>query len=101
VRRELDLLFVEGAGRLTEHLLDSGDHAGVAEICERLLERDPLDEAACRRMLQAAVAGADARAALRAYEQHAATVRDELGEEPGAELASLAEDLRARLAEPP
>ena len=62
-------------------------------LSARLLEQDPLDEAALRAQLQALARDGQAGAAHAAYRAFAERLADELGLEPGAELRALRDSL--------
>lgn len=62
-------------------------------LSARLLEQDPLDEAALRVQLQALARDGQAGAAHAAYRAFAERLADELGLEPGAELRALRDSL--------
>ncbi|MCW5633727.1 MAG: hypothetical protein KIT17_10360, partial [Rubrivivax sp.] len=62
-------------------------HAEAAALSVRLLEADPLDEAALRAHLQVLAAGGQLAPARQAFRDYAARLKSELGLEPGRELA--------------
>lgn len=72
-------------------VLDAGSlaPADAAALAARLLEADPLDEAALALQLRALEAGGQAAAARAAYKRFAARLQEELGIEPSAELRAL------------
>jgi len=75
----------EGIGRA----IDAGEYAKGHSYVKRLLEIDPLDEAAhYQRILLLALDGQRA-AALAHYEESCEILREELGAEPSAELQQL------------
>src|SRR5262245_54611490 len=61
------------------------------DLSARLIEADPLDEAAWRANLAALVADGQASQAQRAYRAYAARLASELGVEPSVELRTLVE----------
>lgn len=76
-----------------EHVGAQPDAPDAPALCERLLEQDPLDEAALR--LQMTVLGRQGQAARahEAFRAYAQRLRDELDLAPGAELQALHEGI--------
>ncbi len=83
--------------------LDGGtlDTSAALALSTRLLESDPLDEAALQHRLAALAASGQAGAARAAYRQFVERLQAELGIEPGAALRALHDGLGAGAAAPP
>lgn len=73
--------------------------ADAAALAARLLEADPLDEAALAAQMRALDAGGQAAAAQAAYRRFAARLQEELGIEPSAELRAAQAGSAAAAAE--
>jgi DNA-binding SARP family transcriptional activator/tetratricopeptide (TPR) repeat protein len=85
-RERLRQLHRRALTRLGELLEANRDYPAAAEHLRRLLRDEPTDEEACRALMRALALSGDRAGALRVYRDHAATLRSELGVEPGAEL---------------
>jgi predicted ATPase/DNA-binding SARP family transcriptional activator len=72
--------------RLADETFDAADAVALAS---RLLESDPLDEAALRALMQAQRRAGQAGAALQAWRAFVDRLQRELGLEPGAQLRAL------------
>jgi predicted ATPase/DNA-binding SARP family transcriptional activator len=89
-------------GVALEHLAGaSADTAQNVQLAARLLEDDPLDEAALRALMAQLARSGQAARARQAYREFAARMADELGLEPGAQLQALHDDLGAASIAPP
>ena len=71
------------------------------ELSARLLEADPLDEAALRAHMGWLARGGNASRARKAYQEFVARLQDELGLAPGAELRALHDALGTTAPLPP
>jgi DNA-binding SARP family transcriptional activator len=80
--------------RLADALSASGDHAGAADIAARRVERDPLDEAAHRRLMLSLARAGDRAPAIRQYRACVAVLERELGVPPLDETTALYEAIR-------
>src|SRR5262245_7718459 len=80
--------------RLAGALSAAGDHAGAADIAARRVERDPLDEAAHRRLMLSLARAGDRAAAIRQYRACVAVLERELGVPPLDETTALYEAIR-------
>ncbi len=80
--------------RLAEALSAAGDHAGAAAMAARRVERDPLDEAAHRRLMLSLAQAGDRAAAIRQYRACVAVLERELGVPPLDETTALYEAIR-------
>ena len=80
-------------GAALAQLAGETDVSQALALSARLLEQDPLDEAALRAQLQALARDGQAGAAHAAYRAFAERLADELGLEPGAELRALRDSL--------
>ena len=78
----------------------SGQWAEAADLARRALELAPEDEAALRRYLALLDRTGDRSAALRAYDEYARRLAQDLELEPSAETRQLVATIRARV-EPP
>jgi DNA-binding SARP family transcriptional activator len=96
-RLKLEEQFLEVAARLGDKLLRMGDHAGAVRVCQRLLEYDPYNEAACYKLMKAYVATGDTEAALHAFRHYSEELEREIGEKPGRAIAQLYSEVRDRL----
>ena len=74
-----------------------GDATDLARTC---LSEDPYDEAVLRLLMEAALAGGQVPAALRAYEQTAELLAEELGVDPSPETRAVHVRLLRRTSEP-
>jgi LuxR family maltose regulon positive regulatory protein len=88
--------FLEVAARLADLLLRQGDHTGAVQACERLLECDPYNEAACYKLMNAHAASGDYEAALHAYRRHGQVLEVDLGEKPGQAIVELRSEIRGQ-----
>ena len=80
--------------RLAEAMSAAGDHAGAAAMAARRVERDPLDEAAHRRLMLSLAQAGDRAAAIRQYRACVAVLERELGVPPLDETTALYEAIR-------
>jgi DNA-binding SARP family transcriptional activator/predicted ATPase len=88
--------------RLADRHLAAQRYADAAQAARRQIALDPWSEAAYRRLMQALAAAGDRAAALAAYEHCCRTLLADLGAEPAAATAALAQQIRnAQSAEPP
>ena len=88
-RRIVDVL-----ERLVSAAESSGDPAAAIAAATRLIELDPLDEPARRRLMAALARGGDRAAAIRQYRATVAMLERELGVTPLAETTELYEAIR-------
>lgn len=101
LRGDLDRVYVRASERLINRLLANQGYAEAICLSQALLDRDPLDEGACRMLLQAALKSGETRTGLQAYDRLTNVLVAELGERPADDLTRLADDLRMRLTDPP
>lgn len=80
--------------RLAEAQLDVGEAEGAIATAERLVTKDPLNEAAHRLLMQANAAIGRRNAALQQYRRCAELLRRELGVEPDAETKALRDEVK-------
>ncbi len=78
-----------------QHLAGDLDATAAIDLAARLLDADPLDEAALRLYMEWLVRAGQLARARQTYNAFVARLRDELGLEPGAELRSLQDLLGA------
>ncbi|HEY3335877.1 MAG TPA: AAA family ATPase [Candidatus Limnocylindrales bacterium] len=95
-RRVVDVL-----ERLTLAAEASGDVATAAEAASRLVELDPLDEPARRRLMAILARSGDRAGAIRLYRATVATLERELGVTPLAATTDLYEAIRDERLGPP
>ena len=98
-RERLRRLHRRALARLAELLEAAREYPAALGHLERLAQDEPTDEEACRQRMRVLALAGDRPGALRAYRDHAAILRRELGVEPGAELRQAHEAL-LRDAEP-
>jgi ATP/maltotriose-dependent transcriptional regulator MalT/two-component SAPR family response regulator len=96
-RLRLEERFLEVAAKLADRLLQQGDHAGAAQACQRLLEYDPYNEAACYKLMKAHAASGDHEAALHVYRHYREVLETDLGEQPAEAIVQLYSEVRDRL----
>jgi len=72
-----------------------GDEASALAAYRSLLDEDPLDERAHRRVMRIALARSDAATALDQFDVCRRVLRDEMGIEPAAATSALADEARA------
>ncbi|MEZ5651276.1 MAG: AAA family ATPase [Burkholderiaceae bacterium] len=88
-REALSRKYREAAYALASHLETAGRLDASAEIFERLLAADRLDEKVCERLMRLYLDAGHATMALRAYRATARAIEQDLGMAPGAELIAL------------
>ncbi len=74
---------------LADAYADAGDHAATVEVCRQLVELDPLDEAAQRRLIRAFARAGRRGYALRQFLACRHALVTSLGVEPSEETAAL------------
>lgn len=92
-RRRLRHEAVDTAWRLTQRAEAEGERAAARRRAERALEMAPYDGEAVRRYMELMDRIGQPAAALRAYRDYAARLREDLELEPSAETARVAERL--------
>ncbi len=97
-RLRFEQAFLEVAAKLADTLPRQGDHAGAAQVCQRLLEYDPYNEAAFYKLMKAHAASGDYEAVLRAYRGYSEVMEQDLGEKPGQAIVQLYSEVRDQLA---
>ncbi len=95
-RERLLILYLSTACELAGLLARQEDWQGVIEICERILERDDCWEEAYRLMMAAYDRLGNRAQALRAYQQCARCLREELATDPHPETTALYQDILKR-----
>jgi predicted ATPase/DNA-binding SARP family transcriptional activator len=94
LRFERDRLRAAWRAAALEHLADAGtDPAEGIELASRLLEADPLDEAALRALMERLARSGQAARARQAYRDFATRMSAELGLSPSAQLQALHDEL--------
>jgi predicted ATPase/DNA-binding SARP family transcriptional activator len=93
-RERLHLQVMELLEELAQGLERSGGFAAALAHTRRQLELDPLHDSAHHRLLRLLAYQGQPNAALSQYQLVTALLRDELGVEPDAELAELAQQIR-------
>lgn len=90
LRFERDRLCAAWRGAVIAHLAEGrADTAEGIDLASRLLEADPLDEAALRALMECLVHSGQAARARQAWREYVARLDDELGLAPSAELQAL------------
>lgn len=95
-RGRVERLYREVLHGLGEKRRVVGDWEGMANLAERLLELDPLDEKAMLLYLESLTLKGDRTLALRSYAEFETRLREELGAEPAASLSCWATRARQR-----
>jgi predicted ATPase/DNA-binding SARP family transcriptional activator len=98
--RERDRLRTAWRAAALKLLATPDDAAAAIELSARLLDADPLDEAALRAHVQALARDGQVAAARQAWRRFAQRLQDELGLAPGAELQALHDTLGAPVPPP-
>lgn len=88
-RRALELSFSEIAGALAASFLQSGRYEAAAQLFERLMVLDPLDEDASLGAMTAHLEAGNAKSGMRVFRLHETAVRNDLGEAPSDVLQEL------------
>lgn len=88
-RERLRALYLDDLARLGQALQAKGELAEAIGVTQRLLERDPLQEAAHRRLMELYFSSGDRARALRQYQICAERLADELAAEPLPETQAL------------
>ncbi len=96
-RLRFEQAFLEVAAKLADRLLWQGDHAGATQVCQRLLEYDPYNEAACYKLMKAYAASGDYGAALHAYRGYSELLETDIGERPAEAIVQLYSEIRDQL----
>jgi len=96
-RRGLREAAAKAAWSLAESAATLGDAAAIAEWGQRAVAYAPYDEAGLCRLLESLDATGNRSTAVRAYDQFAERLRDELELEPAPETRALVARIRARL----
>jgi predicted ATPase/DNA-binding SARP family transcriptional activator len=91
---ERDRLRAAWRSAAQQYLSGDVNATGAIDHAARLLDDDPLDEAALRLYVEWLVRAGQAARARQAYNDFVTRLRDELGLEPGAELRALHDTLR-------
>jgi len=93
-RTRLGGLYLRTLWRLAEAAESAHEPDSAVAWLRALLEEDPLDERAHRRVMRIALAGGDAATALDQYDLCRRVLRAELGVEPSAATTAVAEQAR-------
>jgi DNA-binding SARP family transcriptional activator len=83
-RQRLRELLLGAAERLADLLEDERDYRRATPWARRLLDEDPLNEEACRRLMRVHALSGDRAAALRVFHGFATALARDIGVEPGA-----------------
>jgi len=100
-RRRLRALATGAAWTLAQREEQGGNGAGASHWARRAVALNPDDEPGVRDLMGLLARVGDRSGALRAYAEYARRLTDELGVEPGPEVARLAESLRGATAASP
>ena len=96
-RLALEERFLEAAAKLADRLILREDYAAAVQVCRRLLECDPYNEAACYKLMQAHAAAGDCEAAFYAYRRYSEALDRDIGDKPGHAISRLYSEVRAQL----
>jgi predicted ATPase/DNA-binding SARP family transcriptional activator len=94
VKERLRELWLEATRELARTLVERGRDGEAAAAFRSLLARDPVDEEASRALMACALRRGERGEALREYRRLERALRDELGVEPGPEVAALYKQVR-------
>jgi DNA-binding SARP family transcriptional activator len=92
-RQRLRHLYLETAERLARQLIDLEAWDEIVPLCETILARDNLWEAAYRLLMQAYAAQGDLSRVQQVYQRCAATLMEELGVDPSPRTQALLQTL--------
>jgi DNA-binding SARP family transcriptional activator len=81
--------------RLTEETAERGDHKATIRCAQRIIDREPTEEAAVRIQMEAHLALGDRAAALRAYHRCAEVLERDLGLASGEAIGAIYQQIRA------
>ena len=95
-REHLRLTHLDTVDRLSYLYFSQGRYAPCAAMCQRILERDPCQEDAHRRLMRCYRRQGQLHLALRQYRICVEALRAELGIDPAAETIALHEQIRRR-----
>lgn len=95
-REHLRLIHLETVDRLSYLYFSQSRYAPCAALCQRILERDPCQEDAHRRLMRCYSRQGQPHLALRQYRICAEALRAELGIDPAPETTALYEQIRRR-----
>jgi DNA-binding SARP family transcriptional activator len=95
-RERLRLTHLDIVDRLSHLYFSQGRYAPCAALCQRIVERDPCQEDAHRRLMRCYSRQGQLHLALRQYRICVEALRAELGIDPAAETTALYEQIRRR-----
>jgi DNA-binding SARP family transcriptional activator len=95
-RERLRLAYLDIVDRLSRLYFSQGRYAPCAALCQRIVERDPCQEDAHRRLMRCYSRQGQLHLALRQYRICVEALRAELGVDPAAETTALYEQIRSR-----
>jgi DNA-binding SARP family transcriptional activator len=95
-RERLRLTHLDTVDRLSHLYFSQGRYAPCAALCQRIVERDPCQEDAHRRLMRCYSRQGQLHLALRQYRICVEALRTELGIDPAAETTALYEQIRRR-----
>jgi DNA-binding SARP family transcriptional activator len=95
-RERLRLAWLDTLDRLSNLYFSRGRYASCANLCKRIVERDPCREDAHRRLMRCYSRQGQLHLALRQFQACADALRSELGVTPAANTAELHERIRRR-----
>jgi len=90
---ERDRLRAAWRSAAQQYLSGSLEPAEAADLAARLLDDDPLDEAALRLYMESLINAGQGARARQAYREFVARLREELGLDPGASLKAFHDDI--------
>lgn len=96
-RQRLEDTYLRSLARLAAHERQRNNYLEALTLYEKAVGLDPLNESLWYQFIDTHGEAGQLEAAMRCYQRYADTVRDQLGEEPAAELADLCDRMRASL----
>jgi len=97
-RRRLENMYIRALGRLAEYERAQGNPLEAISLYEKAVQLDPLNDSLSYSLIETYSEAGELEAAIRCYRRYAATVRNELAEEPPAALTELHNRLCSLLA---
>lgn len=85
--------------RLSRLQVEGGESSAAIETAHRWVKRDPSEENAYRRLIEAYAVSGDRQAALAAYESYRTELEEDLGVIPGPEIEALAARVQSETGE--
>lgn len=93
IRRRYDEIYLQVAGKLAEHYLESDQATSATELAQKMIQRDPTWEPAYRTLMRSQHALGHEHLLPRTFTKCLETLEAELGVEPSEETFELAREL--------